>query len=238
MLSGFFPIHSQFVTWSTPWTGDQPVIKPLTAQNNTNTERIQAYIHVSKDIRTHDPSDKAGEDISWLRPRAGRDIAQAVSPRILTAVARVRAQVRSCGICGGQSGTGAGFLRVLRFPLLILIPLTAPDSSSIIRGWYNRPHSGRRTEWTRSHHTSKKLKNKLNRGLSHRHLMTQGLIQYRNWRILTWISNRSKAAWSWQTHKEITTITAAGTDRRTIEWSMILEDQTLTEMSTRNIPGR
>jgi hypothetical protein len=32
----------------------------------------------------------------------------------------------SCGICGGQSGTGAGFLRVLRFPLPILIPPTAP----------------------------------------------------------------------------------------------------------------
>jgi hypothetical protein len=36
----------------------------------------------------------------------------------------------SCGICGGQSGTGAGFLRVLRFPLPIPIPLTAPHSSS------------------------------------------------------------------------------------------------------------
>jgi hypothetical protein len=48
-------------------------------------------------------------------------------------------QVRSCGICGGQSGTGAGFLAVLRFPLPILIPPSAPHSSSIIRGWYNRP---------------------------------------------------------------------------------------------------
>jgi hypothetical protein len=50
------------------------------------------------------------------------------------------AQVRSRGICGGQSGAGAGFLRVLRFPLPIFIPPIAPQSpSSIIRGWYNRP---------------------------------------------------------------------------------------------------
>jgi hypothetical protein len=59
-------------------------------------------------------------------------MAQAVSSRFLTAAARFRAQFRSCGICGGQSGTGAGFLRVLRFPLPILIPPTAPHSSSII----------------------------------------------------------------------------------------------------------
>jgi hypothetical protein len=40
----------------------------------------------------------------------GRAIAQAVSHWLPTAVARVRSQVRSCGICGAQSGTGAGFL--------------------------------------------------------------------------------------------------------------------------------
>jgi hypothetical protein len=46
----------------------------------------------------------------------GRAIAQAVSRRFPTAAARVRAQIRSCGICGGQSGTGADFPRVFWFP--------------------------------------------------------------------------------------------------------------------------
>jgi hypothetical protein len=32
-----------------------------------------------------------------------------------TAAARVRVRA-ACGVCGGQSGTGAGFLRVLQFP--------------------------------------------------------------------------------------------------------------------------
>jgi hypothetical protein len=60
----------------------------------------------------------------------GRVIAQAVSRRLPTVAAPVRAQVRSCGICSGQSGAGAGFLRVFRFPLPVLIPPTAPHSSS------------------------------------------------------------------------------------------------------------
>jgi hypothetical protein len=87
--------------------------------------------------------------------RTGRAIAQAVSSWLPTAAVQVRAQVGSCGICGEQSGAGAGFLRVLRFPLPILIPPTAPHSSSmsIVRGWYNRPVSGRRTKWTQSHLT-------------------------------------------------------------------------------------
>jgi hypothetical protein len=74
-------------------------------------------------------------------------IAQAVSRRLPNAAARVRDKLRSCEICGEYSDTGAGFLRVLRFPLPLLIPPTAPHSLSIIRGCYNRPISGRRTKW-------------------------------------------------------------------------------------------
>jgi hypothetical protein len=74
-------------------------------------------------------------------------IAQGVSSWLPTAAVRVRAQVRLCEICGDQSGTGAGFLRVLQFPLPILIPPNAPYSS-IIWGWYNTQISGRRTKWT------------------------------------------------------------------------------------------
>jgi hypothetical protein len=79
----------------------------------------------------------------------GRAIAQAVSRQLPTAAARVRVRIRPCGICGGQIGTGEGFLRVIRFLLSIRIPPIAPQSY-IIWGWYNRPNSGRST-WTQSH---------------------------------------------------------------------------------------
>jgi hypothetical protein len=45
----------------------------------------------------------------------GRAVAQAVSGWLPTAAARVRVRAAR-GVCGGQSGTGVGFLRVLRFP--------------------------------------------------------------------------------------------------------------------------
>jgi hypothetical protein len=80
------------------------------------------------------------DDRIYYQPGRGRAIAQAVSRWLSTAAARVRTRVWSCGICGAQSGAGAGFLRVLQFPLPILIPPIAPQSpSSIIWGLYNRP---------------------------------------------------------------------------------------------------
>jgi hypothetical protein len=74
----------------------------------------------------------------------GRAIAQAVSRWLPTAAARVRAGVWSSEICGRQSG---------RFsPSTSVSPanLHSTNFSIIIinRGWYNRPFSGRRAEWT------------------------------------------------------------------------------------------
>jgi hypothetical protein len=70
----------------------------------------------------------------------GRAIAQVVGCWLPTVAAQVRARVWSCGIWGGQSGAGTGFLRVLQFPLPIFIPPISPQSpSSIIWGSYNRP---------------------------------------------------------------------------------------------------
>jgi hypothetical protein len=46
---------------------------------------------------------------------------------LLTAAAWVGSQVRSCGICGGQSATGVGFLRVL-----LLSPATSHFTNSSI----------------------------------------------------------------------------------------------------------
>jgi hypothetical protein len=53
----------------------------------------------------------------------GRAVAQAVSRWLPSAAARVRVRA-ACGVCCGQSGTGAGFLRVLRFPLTIIPPIS------------------------------------------------------------------------------------------------------------------
>jgi hypothetical protein len=65
------------------------------------------------------------EHCTCYHSHSDRAIAQTVSRRLPNAAARVRSQVRSCGICGGQSDIGVGCLHVLPFPLPILILPTA-----------------------------------------------------------------------------------------------------------------
>jgi hypothetical protein len=80
---------------------------------------------------------KPSKEASWSRQKAlrryiqqnatlpilGRAVAQAVRRWLPTAAARVRVRA-ACGVCGGQCGTEAGFLGVLRFPLPIIPPIS------------------------------------------------------------------------------------------------------------------
>jgi hypothetical protein len=61
---------------------------------------------------------QTGHDRFLLHPFQAK--AQAVCGRLLTAGARLGSQVKSCGNCDGQSGTGAGYVRELRSPLLYI----------------------------------------------------------------------------------------------------------------------
>jgi hypothetical protein len=47
-----------------------------------------------------------------------------------------------------QNGTGICFIRVLRFPLPIILPNALNPFSCMIWGWYTKPNSGRRARWT------------------------------------------------------------------------------------------
>jgi hypothetical protein len=69
----------------------------------------------------------------------GHAVAHAVSPCLPTAAAWVEARFRSCGICGGQTGTGPGFFFQVLWFSQSLITLIAP---TIMEGCYKRPNSG------------------------------------------------------------------------------------------------
>jgi hypothetical protein len=69
----------------------------------------------------------------------GRAMAQAVSRRPLTAEVRVHARVNPCEICGGQSGTGTGFLsEFFGFPLSVSFHRRCPYSYHLENEHYVR----------------------------------------------------------------------------------------------------
>jgi hypothetical protein len=62
----------------------------------------------------------------------GRAIAEAVSRWLPTAAARVQSRVWSSEICGGQSGAGAGFVRVRQKKITLKTQATLPFYSILI----------------------------------------------------------------------------------------------------------
>jgi hypothetical protein len=117
-------------------------------------------------------------------------IAQAVSLQLPAMAARVEAQVSSCGICGGQISTGAGFSMYFGFPCqsfhrLHHIP-SSSLSSSISLGWYSRPNSGRSTKWSQSHSTPRNYKKRRKRVMK----LFSG-IPHSNIVMLVWMSGMS-----------------------------------------------
>jgi hypothetical protein len=111
-------------------------------------------------ISTHGAK-SVGVSLSCSSPDVGGRISLRNVVILTVAAARFQSQARSCGICGGQSGTGVCFLQVLRFLLLLFI-LPNAAYTSIILGEYNRPIGGRSTRWTQSHrnprNNNKKIK--------------------------------------------------------------------------------
>jgi hypothetical protein len=76
------------------------------------------------------PGIENGPFISYLETKyiARLTVAQAVSRRLPAAAVLVRAQVKSCGLCGAQRGTVADFLRKRQF----LLPLIQSTNCSTI----------------------------------------------------------------------------------------------------------
>jgi hypothetical protein len=97
-------------------------------------------------------------DVSWYC-NPSTSASRLHSNRFPTVAVRGPSHIWSCGISVERSGTRAGFLRVLHFPLPILIPSTA-SYSSVIRDWCSGPNSGLHPKLFQSPpHTDTKLTN-------------------------------------------------------------------------------
>jgi hypothetical protein len=93
---------------------------------NVDNENDGDYVNMKNHLRVNDNVGDDGGRTEITENNylcTGGAIAQVVSRWLPTAAARVRVRA-AYGVCGGQSGTGADFLRVLRFPPPIILPIS------------------------------------------------------------------------------------------------------------------
>jgi hypothetical protein len=121
--------------------GDQPVARRQPTHRTTQTQNKRTQTSMPRmEFEPTTPVFERAKTVHTLDLAAtvtgiaetsllGRAIVEAVSRWLLTAAAWVQSRIWSSGICGGQGGVGAGFLRVLRFPLAF-IPPNSPSSQS------------------------------------------------------------------------------------------------------------
>jgi hypothetical protein len=69
-----FQFFNVYAVGRIPWTGESTSRKAAAyTRNNVHTEYTHTNIHALSEIRTHDPSVRAGKDGSFLRPSGHRD---------------------------------------------------------------------------------------------------------------------------------------------------------------------
>jgi hypothetical protein len=68
-------LHDHFADDRTPWTGDQPVARPIPKRRTTQTYNkfINTNVQALCGIRTHEPGFQASEDNKYLTPPGYRD---------------------------------------------------------------------------------------------------------------------------------------------------------------------
>jgi hypothetical protein len=82
-LDHFFSFLILYTGGRTPWTGDQPAARPLPTHRTTQTIYTHKGVHTLSGIRTHDPSVRAGEDSTCLRPRGHCDRLLALTSTVI-----------------------------------------------------------------------------------------------------------------------------------------------------------
>jgi hypothetical protein len=105
-----FRFHDYFTDGRTLWTSDQLVARPLPKHRTTQTQNKHIHIpniHALCGIRIHDPSFRASEDSSFLRPLGYRDRPEILAGAIfqvvvfcLVTLCLVGGYLRFGGTCG------------------------------------------------------------------------------------------------------------------------------------------